>query len=109
MASRGVQYQLDSVQYQPLTTCNTGENSTVPYVDSCNEISHHMINKNNKIQKHFQNVVLVGMASKSAKTTHTSVWITQDTTESRVPRLNVYTNQILAHTFSRGTLDSVLS
>ena len=43
MASRGVQYQLDSVQYQPLTTCNTGENSTVPYVDSCNEISHHMI------------------------------------------------------------------
>ena len=38
---------------------------------------------------------------------HTSVWIAQDTTESRVPRLNVHTNQILAHTFSHGTLDSV--
>ena len=49
--------------------------------------------------KHFQNVMLVGMASKSTKTTHTSVWIAQDTTESRVPRLNVHTNQILAHTF----------
>ena len=29
--------------------------------------------------------------------------------ESRVPRLNVHTNQILAHTFSHGTLDSVVS
>ena len=28
------------------------------------------------------------------------MWIAQDTTESRVPRLNVHTNQILAHTFS---------
>ena len=46
---------------------------------------------------------------KSAKTTHTSVWIAQDTTESRMPRLNVHTNQILAHTFSHGTLDSVVS
>ena len=36
-----------------------------------------------KIQKHFQNVVLVGMASKISKTTHTSVWIAQDTTESQ--------------------------
>ena len=36
--------------------------------------------------------------AKSAKTTHTSVWIAQDTTESRVPRLNVHTNQILVHT-----------
>ena len=43
MASRGVQYQLDSEQYQPLTTYNTGENNTVPYVDSCNEISHHIM------------------------------------------------------------------
>ena len=39
----------------------------------------------------------------------TSVCITQNTTESRVPRLNVHTNQILAHTFSHGTLDSVVS
>ena len=39
----------------------------------------------------------------------TSVWITQDTMESRVPRLNVHTNQILAHIFSHGTLDSVVS
>ena len=68
--------------------------------------NHH---KHNKIQKHFQNVMLVGMASKISKTTHTSVWIAQDTTESRVPRLNVHTNQILAHTFSLGTLDSVVS
>ena len=46
---------------------------------------------------------------KSAKTTCTSVWIAQDTIESRVPRLNVHTNQILAHTFSHGTLDFVVS
>ena len=46
---------------------------------------------------------------KTARTTHTSVWIAQDTTESRVSRLNVHTNQILAHTFSHGTLDSVVS
>ena len=62
-----------------------------------------------KIQKHFQNVMLVGMASKISKTTHTSVWIAQDKTKSRVPRVNVHTNQILAHTFSHGTLDSVVS
>ena len=29
--------------------------------------------------------------------------------ESRVPRLNVHTNQILGHTFSHVTLDSVVS
>ena len=40
--------------------------------------------------------MLVGMASENSKTIHTSVWIAQDTTESRVPRLNVHTNQILA-------------
>ena len=34
----------------------------------------------------------MGMASKISKTTHTSVWIAQDTTELRVPRLNVNTN-----------------
>ena len=56
-----------------------------------------------KTQKHFQNVMLVGMASEISKN------YTQDTTESRVPRLNVHTNQILAHTFSHGTLDSVVS
>ena len=43
-----------------------------------------------KIQKHFQNVMLVRMASEVSKTTHTSVWIVQDTTESRLPRLNVH-------------------
>ena len=38
--------------------------------------------------------MLVRMGSKiSKKTTHTSVWIAQDTTESRVPRLNVHTNR----------------
>ena len=46
--------------------------------------------------------MLVGMASEIGKTTHTSVQIAQDTTESRVPRLNVHTNQILMHTFSHG-------
>ena len=36
--------------------------------------------------KNFQNVKLVGMASEiSEKYTNTSVWIAQDTTESRVP------------------------
>ena len=64
---------------------------------------------NTQDTKTFPNVMLVGMASKISKTTHTSVWIAQDTTESRVPRLNVHTNQILGHTFSRGTLDSVVS
>ena len=39
----------------------------------------------------------------------TCVWIAQHTTESRMSRLNVHTNQILAHTFSHGTLDSVVS
>ena len=43
MASMGVQYQPDYVQCQPLTMCNTGENGIVSYVDSCNEIIHHMI------------------------------------------------------------------
>ena len=42
--------------------------------------------------------MLVGMASENSKTTHTSVWIAQDTTESRVPRLNVHANQILVYT-----------
>ena len=62
-------------------------------------------------------IALIGVWSqgtlKLRKTSQTvlclcSVWIAQDTTESRVPRLNVHTNQILAHTFSHGTLDSVL-
>ena len=53
--------------------------------------------------------MLVGMASEISKTTHTSVWIAQETTESRVSRLNVHTNQILAHTFSHGTFDFVVS
>ena len=53
--------------------------------------------------------MLVGMSSEISKTTHTSVWIAQDITDPRVPRLNVHTNQILAHTFSHGTLDSVVS
>ena len=66
-----------------------------------------------KLQKHFQNhyVMLVGMASEISKNytqCYTSVWMTQDTTESRVPRLNVHTNQILVHTFSHGTLDFVV-
>ena len=35
------------------------------------------------MQKHFQNVMLVGMASEISKNyTYTSVWIAQDTTES---------------------------
>ena len=63
-----------------------------------------------KIQNHFQNVMLVGKASEIRKTTYKSVWIAQDTMESRVPRLNVHTNQILVHTlFSHGTLDSVVA
>ena len=70
---------------------------------------HHWKPLYTRYKKHFQNVMLVGMANEISKTTHTSVWIAQDTTESRVPRLNVHTNQILAHTFSHGTLDSVVS
>ena len=60
-------------------------------------------------KKIFQNVMLVGMVSKvSKKYTHTSVWITQDTMDSREPRLNVHASQILAHTFSHDTLDSIV-
>ena len=40
---------------------------------------------------------------------HIQVCGSLKTTESRVPRLNVHTNQILVHTFSHGTLDSVVS
>ena len=63
----------------------------------------------NKIQKHLQNVMLLGMASEISKNYTYKCVDCQDTTESRVPRLNVHTNQILAHTFSHGTLDSVVS
>ena len=49
-----------------------------------------------RMQKHCQSVMLVEWQAKSAKTTHTSVWIAQDTTESKVPRLNVHSNQTLA-------------
>ena len=62
----------------------------------------------NKIQKHFQNVMLVGMASKISKSTYASVWIAQHTTESRVPWLNVFTKIWLVCTFSLSTLDSVV-
>ena len=50
-----------------------------------------------KIQKYF---MLVGMTSKIS--THTSAWIAQHKTESRVPKLNVHTNQIF------GILDSAV-
>ena len=40
-----------------------------------------------QIQKFFQNVMWVGMASEISKRMHTIVWIAQDTTDSRVPRL----------------------
>ena len=59
-----------------------------------------------KIQKHFQNVMLVGMASKNYtykcvdSSKHNGI---------RVLKLNMHTNQILAHTFSHGTLGSVES
>ena len=51
---------------------------------------------NYKLQdtKHFQNVMLVGMASEISKNyIHTSVWIARDATESRVPRLKVHPKQ----------------
>ena len=35
--------------------------------------------------EHFQNVMLVGMVSKVSGSTHTSVWVHEDTMESRVP------------------------
>ena len=41
----------------------------------------------------------------TAKSTHTSLCIAQDTTDSREARLNAFTNQILAQTFSYGNLD----
>ena len=45
-----------------------------------------------------KHLMLVGMASLTVKLAHTSVWIPQDTTESRKLRQNVHTNQILGHT-----------
>ena len=53
--------------------------------------------------------MLVGMANKISKNTHTSVWIAQDITELRELRLNVHANQLLAHTFSHGAFDFVVS
>ena len=76
MASRGVQYQLDSMQYQPLTTCNTSENRMVPYVDSCKEIIHHMIivqsNKERNQLAYFFNTTSVSL---SATMMYNSLWL----------------------------------
>ena len=36
-------------------------------------------------EQHFQNVMLVGMVSKVSGSTNTSVWVHEDTMESRVP------------------------
>ena len=61
------------------------------------------------MQKQFENVMLVGMASEIGKKyTYTSVRMAQDTIEPREPRLTLHTNQIMAYTFSHGTLDSVV-
>ena len=51
------------------------------------------------------------MVSEIIETIHMCVWIAQDTTESKEPRLNVNTNQISVHVtiiFGYGTLDSVV-
>ena len=48
-------------------------------VEHCHEYSLVQDTK-----KRFQSVVLVGMTSEISKTTYTSVWIAQDTMESRV-------------------------
>ena len=56
------------------------------------------------VLRYDQNVMLIGMANKISKSTHISVWITLDATESREP-----INQILVYTFSLGALDSVVS
>ena len=49
-------------------------------------MSHY---KSQRVASLFKNIVLnlvkSGLLAKSANSTHTSVWITQDTTESRVP------------------------
>ena len=57
------------------------------------------------------NVLLVGIANKMEQKVHicTSVWIAQNTMESRVPWLNVCAKILLVCTFSLGSLDSVVS
>ena len=63
----------------------------------------------NKIQKHFQNVMLVGMASENSKN-YTYKCVDRSRHNGiKGARLNLHTNQILAHTFSHGTLVSVVS
>ena len=61
----------------------------------------------------YNNNVMLWSRNCSEKYIIKSVWIAQDTRESREPKLNVHsvTIQILAHTlkFSHGTLDSVVS
>ena len=57
--------------------------------------------------KHFQNIMLVGMASKISKNfTYKCVDYSRHN-EIRGAEANVHTNQILAHTFSHGTLGNV--
>ena len=62
-----------------------------------------------KIQKHFQNIMLVGMASKINKNYTYKCVDSSKHNGIRVTKLNMHTNQIIAHTFSHGTLDSVVS
>ena len=65
-------------------------------------------NTNKQDTKHFQNVLLVGMASEISKNyTHTSVDCLRHN-GIKGARLNVHNNQILEHTFSHGTLHSVV-
>ena len=75
-------------------SCGNATNTLLKYSFVSSVVHHACIIQDTK---HFQNFMLVRMASESAKTTPTIVWIAQDTTESRMPRRNVHTNQILAH------------
>ena len=62
-----------------------------------------------KIQKHFQNVMFVGMASENSKN-YTYKCVDRSRHNGiKGAKANVHTNQILGHTFSHGTLDSVVS
>ena len=58
--------------------------------------------------KTFQKYYVGRNCKRNQQKLHTRAWIAQDTMESKVPRLNVHTNQILAHTFSNDTIDSVV-
>ena len=100
-------YEQDSCSFQ---LCCSLIYRTVPSFTREDTVAANATTKkvNEQDTKTFSNVMLVGMASKISKTTHTSVWIIQDN-GIKGAKTSVCTKIWLVCTFSLGTLDSVVS